>query len=216
MRVLVIGANGKTGLDISERLLKSGVRVSGSVHSEHKEDLLTKMGVTILKMDLMKESINQLAEKMTNIDAVVFAAGASQERADLAVWIDLDGMVKTVEAAKKAGIERYIMISAAGAESRDTWNIYDIPLYYVSKYYAEQWLENSGMKYTIIRPAILTDEDPTNMVGLKPGNPYISRKDVANVTEWSLKNMEAVNKAFNLYQGSIPVSELGEVSFENE
>lgn len=65
--------------------------------------------------------------------------------------IDLDGAVKTVEAAEMVGIKRFIMVSAIQAHKRESWNEKMVP-YYVAKYYADKILEQSELTYTIIRP----------------------------------------------------------------
>jgi len=125
------------------------------------------------------------------------------------MWIDLDGAVKVMQAAIKNHIEKFIMISAAGAEDRATWSIYDIPQYYIAKYYAEQYLKTSGLIYTVIRPAILTDDKAKKEVDLiNNNNPRITRQDVALVTVEALKNEKFNNKSFNLYAGTTKISDI--------
>lgn len=53
--------------------------------------------------------------------------------------IDLDGAGKTIEAAEKAGIDRFIMVSAIQANNRKSWHDNILP-YYAAKHYADRVL----------------------------------------------------------------------------
>ena len=66
--------------------------------------------------------------------------------------------MKTVEATKAAGIDRFVMVSAFKADDRDQWNE-DIKPYYVAKHYADMWLMDSSLNYTIVRPGMLENEE---------------------------------------------------------
>ncbi|WP_268913587.1 NAD(P)-binding oxidoreductase [Lentilactobacillus sp. SPB1-3] len=106
-------------------------------------------------------------------------------------------------------IDRYVMESATGAESRSTWDVYDTPSYYVTKYYAEEILKKSGLKYTVIRPAILSDGDETNTISIDGNghNDVVFRADVAAVVVKCLHDTRAFNQGFNLYGGTTSIDE---------
>lgn len=209
MDVLVFGANGRTGLAIVDALTLHGHGVVAGVRSDAHLDTLTAAGVRVRRFDLIAESPESIAAKLDGVEAIVFAAGAGQNRPDLAQWLDLDGAVKTIQAARIRRIDRYIMVSAAGAEARATWNIYGIPDFYIAKYYAEEFLRSSGLSYTVVRPAILTSGAARGKVSVRDnGDHHVSRADVAKVIVAALEDSATVGRGFNLYAGSVPIDSL--------
>jgi len=209
MKILVIGANGRTGLQTASALKNSGYDVIAGVHSPNHMDYVKKLNLEVRKIDLIDMTVTQIAVEMHDIDTVIFASGASQDHPELAMWIDLDGAVKTMQAAQKTGIDRFIMLSAAGAEDRSTWDTYDIPNYYLAKFYAEDFLKKSGLTYTIIRPGILTNDLPKDKVSLvDSGDPRVSRSDVASVVLQAIENQNFENTSFNLYSGQTAIDHI--------
>src|SRR5699024_5996922 len=102
---------------------------------------------------------------------------------DMTLNIDLDGAIKSMIATEKAGIKRFIIVSALGTDNRAFWNQSGIRPYYVAKYYADQWLQHrTNLDYTIVRPGALTNDAPTGKITLDTANSdttSISREDVA-------------------------------------
>ena len=85
-------------------------------------------------------------------DAVVFAAGAGPgSGAARKRTVDYGAAVKLIEAAETAGVRRYLMISAIGANHPDRWSEEMRP-YYQAKAEADGQLEASALDYTIVRP----------------------------------------------------------------
>lgn len=204
MNVLVVGATGRNGIAVVKQLQTQGHHVIAAGHNPAK--LANISAVERVAIDLVNEDVSTLVKKMPgNIDALIFTAGASQSRPQDAVWIDLDGAVKMMDVARQLNIPQFIMESAAGAGSRSTFDVYDIPLYYVTKYYAERILKSSGLIYTIVRPAILTDQAPSHTAGLANEMPQISRADVAEVLVDALTNENFKNKSFDLFAGTTPL-----------
>ncbi|WP_125981274.1 NAD(P)H-binding protein [Loigolactobacillus iwatensis] len=210
MAVLVMGGTGKTGFQIVEQLVNKKRKVIIGNHSGKSKLAVSQLNVNLRKFDLIKEDVSQIASKLGDVDVIIFAAGASQSHPEQAEWLDLDGAVKLMDAAKEVGIKRYLMVSAAGAADRATWNIYDIPEYYIAKYYAEKELKNSGLTYTVVRPPILSDGPKTGKASLsKTGNnEIISRADVANMVVLSIDDVRALNRSFDLYSGIEPMDDL--------
>lgn len=204
MNILVIGANGQIGKRLVELLVKEGAhRVTAMVRKPEQAESLKQLGAHVVIGDLEK-SVEELAEAMKDHDAVVFTAGSGGSTgADKTLLIDLDGAVKTMEAAKERGIKRYIMVSAFGADQREKWS-QAIKPYYVAKHYADRALLDSELNYTIIRPGGLKNEPGTGKVAvgtdLKPGS--IPREDVARVIAASLQEEKTYRRAFDLVAGN--------------
>lgn len=204
MKILVIGANGRTGIQIASTLKNSGYTVIAGVHSHL--DYVKKLNLESRRIDLIDMTVDQIAQQMTDINAIIFTSTAPPTQPELANWIDLDGAVKTMQAAKLNNIDRFIMLSAAGAEKRSDWDIYDTPELYLAKYYAESILKQSGLSYTIIRPSILTDDIPRDKIGLTDtGDPRVSRNDVASIVLQAIENPKFIHTSFNLYRGQTSI-----------
>ncbi|WP_165815224.1 NAD(P)H-binding protein [Levilactobacillus bambusae] len=210
MAVLVIGATGRTGFEIIEQLVAASQAVVAGVHSHKLDRQLAELGVQVRHVDLIQDGITQLRDQLAGVETIVFAAGASQSRPDLAEWLDLDGAVKLMDAAKLAGVSRFLMVSAAGASDRSTWDIYDIPQYYLAKYYAERELSRSGLTYTVVRPPLLSNGPRTGRGSLEATghNAVISRADVAAVVIAAISDERTYHQAFDLFSGNEPVSKL--------
>jgi hypothetical protein len=85
--------------------------------------------------------------------------------ADKTLLVDLDGAVKTMEAAEKIGTKRFIMVSAIQAHRRENWND-KIKHYYVAKHYADKILEQSDLwlrKQFQFRPVRMCLEPPLHV-----------------------------------------------------
>jgi len=208
MNVLVIGANGQIGKHLVEQLAQEGKhQVTAMIRKPEQADALKELGAQVIMGDL-EGTVDELAEAMKDQNAIVFTAGSGGSTGpDKTLLIDLDGAVKTMEAAEKQGISRYILVSAYGADQRSKWPK-EIKPYYVAKHFADRALFASDLNYTIIRPGGLKNEPGTGKVAvgteLKPGS--IAREDVARVIAASLQEEKTYRMAFDLVAGDHSVS----------
>ena len=91
----------------------------------------------------LEGSVSELKKVMQGADAVVFSAGSGGSTGyDKTLLIDLDGAVKTMEAAEKVGAKRFVLVSTIQAHRRENW-IEELKPYYVAKHYADRMLEAS-------------------------------------------------------------------------
>lgn len=148
-----------------------------------------------------------------DIDAVVFTAGSGGHtpKSQTKV-IDRDGAIKAIDEAKKAGVNRFIMVSALKA-NRDP-ELWSEPMehYYEAKSKADEYLRNSGLSYTILMPGRLTNEEGTGKVELKERinsiqNKTITRDDVASVIVELIDANATFGKSLELLQGEEQISE---------
>ncbi|WP_091012528.1 SDR family oxidoreductase [Paenibacillus amylolyticus] len=209
MNVLVIGANGQIGKLVVEQLAQeSKHKVTAMIRKPEQADALKELGADVIIGDL-EGSVEDLAEAMKDHNAIVFTAGSGGSTGqDKTLLIDLDGAVKTMEAAEQQGISRYILVSAYGADQREKWSE-SIKPYYVAKHYADRVLFASDLNYTIIRPGGLKNEPGTGKIAvgtdLEPGS--IPREDVARVIVASLQEEKTYRMAFDLIAGEHPVED---------
>lgn len=209
MKVLVVGANGQIGKKVVDLLQESQEHaVRALVRKQEQADNFSAKGIETYLGDL-EGSVDSLAAAMEGIDVVVFSAGSGGATGyDKTILIDLDGAVKTMEAAEQAGVSRFVMVSSILSNTREKWTEGMKP-YYAAKRYADQILKQMDLTYTIIRPGALKNEAGTGKVNLAehvtPGS--IPREDVAKVVVASLDNKKAENQEFDLVSGETPIEE---------
>lgn len=206
MRVLIVGANGQIGQHLVKEMKSEGKHEPiAFVRKEEQQKDFEDQGVEA-RLGNLEDGIEEIAKRMKKVDAVVFTAGSGGSTGDdKTLLIDLDGAVKVMEAAKMTGIERFVMVSAFGAESRDRWSE-ELKPYYVAKYFADEWLKDTGLNYTIIRPGMLTNDESIEKVLISETideNEIMSipRSDVAKVILASLDNSHTYRKTFDLLTG---------------
>jgi uncharacterized protein YbjT (DUF2867 family) len=209
-RVVVIGASGRTGSLVVDQLLENGDRPVATIRDAKKMASLVKRGAETVMVDLEKTPLNEIALVMTGADAVVFAAGSASGESSA---IDRKGVVRTVKAAEKAGVSRYVAISALGDSTPvpgDWDKTPDMKDYYKQKRAASKAIRASKLDWTIIEPGSLDEGKATGKVtlatdGLDEGK--ISRADVAAVTLAALGTRASIGKTFQIIGGKSDILE---------
>jgi uncharacterized protein YbjT (DUF2867 family) len=205
MNVLVVGANGQVGKLLVNQLRDSQEHtVKAMVRKEEQAEAFKKMGIEVAVASL-EQSVEDIAHAARYCNAIVFTAGSGRNTGyDKTLLIDLDGAVKTIEAAEKVGIKRFIMVSAIQAHRRENWHEKMLP-YYAAKYYADKMLEQSELTFTIIRPGGLLSEPGTGKItaGSDIRSGKIAREDVAKTIVHSLTEENTYYQSFDLVSGEV-------------
>ncbi|RBW69594.1 SDR family oxidoreductase [Bacillus taeanensis] len=208
MKVFVVGANGQIGTHLINLLKESNDHtVRAMVRKKEQAESLEKEGIETALADL-EGNVDEIAEAAKGCDAIVFTAGSGGHTgADKTLLIDLDGAAKTIEAAEKAGIKRFVMVSALQAHNRENWNEKIRP-YYAAKHYADKILEQSDLTYTIIRPGGLLNEPGTDKVSAAENltRASIPREDVAKTITAALNEENTFKRSFDLISGEHSIS----------
>ncbi|WP_027955631.1 SDR family oxidoreductase [Halobacillus kuroshimensis] len=211
MKVLVVGANGQVGKHLVQNIqYHDDIEAVAMIRKEEQASYFKDLGADTVIVDLEDET-EKIAEAFDGVDAVVFTAGSGPNTGpDKTVMIDLDGAVKTMEAAKQKGVSRYVMVSSFDT-TREA--IQGAPAsfapYVIAKHYADDWLRRTNLNYTIVHPGILTNEDGTGQVEaaetVERGE--ISREDVAGVLLSVLENESTIGKEFQVVGGSTSIKD---------
>jgi uncharacterized protein YbjT (DUF2867 family) len=207
MDVVVAGGHGKVGLRLLRLLADSGHRARGLIRNPDHEADLRELGAEPVLCDI--ESLDDISDCCQGADAVVFAAGAGPgSGVERKRTVDYGGAAKLVEAARKNGIERYVIVSAISVDRPDEWSDQMRP-YYEAKRDADERVLESGLSYTIVRPGGLTDEPGTGLVtvGTDLERGEIPREDVAATLVAVLETPSSVGKVFELVSGDTPVED---------
>lgn len=208
MKVFVIGAHGNVGRLLVEQLKESGDQVTAGIRKPEQAQEFADMGVETAQFDLLGRP-EEMGVLLDRFDAVVFTAGSGGKTGDdMTLLIDLDGAVKSMQAAEIAGVNRYVMVSAMYAEDRNRWGNQIRP-YYVAKFYADEWLRHrTTLDYTILEPGTLTFDDPTGKIStddIEGGK--IARADVAAAAVATLHQPATINKTIPMKTGDTPIAD---------
>jgi len=206
MKITIIGAHGQIAMLLHPILKKNGHSVRGIIRKPEQADDLRKAGAEPVVCDIEKQE--DLSEVVGDTDAVLFAAGAGPGSGAERKWtVDHDGAIKLIEAAKKNGISRYVMISAMGLDEPRGSEVFRV--YQKAKAEADEALRESGLDYTILKPGRLTNERGTGKVSLGTGleRGEIPRADVAAMLAEIFETPGTAGKTLDLVSGDTPVKE---------
>ncbi|WP_158737867.1 SDR family oxidoreductase [Alteribacillus sp. YIM 98480] len=211
MKVLVVGANGQIGKHLVSFIQDSdSLEAKAMIRNQEQVSFFEKLGAETAVADL-EEDIETIAKAAEGVDAVVFTAGSGPHTGkDKTILIDLDGAVKTIEAAKAAGVKRFIMISSFDTrrEAIQAASSSFAP-YVAAKHYADEWLKQTDLDYTIIHPGRLTNDKGTGQVeaAFEVERGEVPREDVAGVIVASLENETTIGKEFQVVSGTKPIKD---------
>ncbi len=204
MQVVIAGGHGKIAL-ITERLLaaRGDVAVGLIRNPDHAADL-EAAGARPVVIDLEKASVDEVAAHLAGADAVVFAAGAGPgSGAARKQTVDRDAAILLADAAEAAGVRRYVMISAMGADVDTADDAADevFVAYLRAKGAADDDIRSrAALSATILRPGHLTDDEPAGTVTMAEhtGEGSIARADVAAVIVDVLDDPQTGGRTFEL------------------
>jgi len=212
MKVLIIGAHGKIGRIVTDKMNSSvHFHPLAFIRAQEQKAHFDAKKVPVI-MASLESSTGELAQAMKGCDAVVFTAGSGGKTGfDKTLEIDLDGAVKCMIAAEEAGIKRFVMVSASFADDRSRWELSGIKPYYIAKHFADKELQRSSLDYTILRPVRLTDEKGTGRVSISTFpeelQKTIPREDVASTILEVLDHPETKDKIMAMSAGHTPIAE---------
>ena len=213
MRVVIAGGHGKIALILERLLSQRGETVAGFIRNRAHSADLVDAGSEPIVMDLEEATADEVATHLRGADAVVFAAGAGPgSGAARKESVDRDAAILLADAAQQAGIRRYVMISAMGADAEAPEDIGDpvFVAYLRAKGAADKDIrERQALASTIVRPGLLSDEPGTGRVKIAPktGRASIARADVAAVLLAVLDAPGTAGQTFEVISGDTPIVE---------
>ncbi len=197
--VLIFGGTRNTGLEVTKLLRARGETVTVFVRPASDRTALEPLGVRFVAGDaLIADDVNA-AFADVRYRAVITTLGCFK----CDVPPDFLGNQNVFDAARDAGIRRVIMVSSIGAgDSAEAmpwiakWALEDV---LVLKTRAEDYLQATGVPYTIIRPGGLKHGEPTGNA-LLTEDPMamgiVTRRDLAQLIVDALDDPAAGKKIY--------------------
>lgn len=210
--VLVAGGSGFIGSHIVRRLVARGHQVVVmSRHPERSKDRLPA-GVSFRTGDVSDAA--SLSAAMTGVDVVVGAVQFPNHPVEKPakgytyVKVDGEGTTRLVQAARTAGVKRFVYIGGAGTREGQS------APWFQGKLMAEKAVRDSGIPYTIFRPSWVYGPDDRTLnrfatfARLLPFIPVIGNgrtrvqpvlvDDVAEAVALSIESEKAAGKVYEI------------------
>ncbi len=186
MKVFVAGATGATGQRVIQVLCDRQIAVRALVRDLEKARLILPASVELVQGDV--SSADALAIALGDCDAIICATGAKPSFDPTGPYqVDCLGTKNLVNAAKSRGVEKFVIVSSLCVSKLfHPLNLFWLVLYW--KQQGEDYLKNSGLTYTIVRPGGLKND--------QTAGPLV------------------MSKADTLFEGSIPRQQVAEVCVE--
>lgn len=196
---------------LEKLLAERGDSPVGIIRDPEQAEGLRAVGTDPAVCDLESAAVDEVARHLNGADSVVFAAGAGPgSGAARKDTVDRGAAVLFADAAERAGVRRYLMISAMGADREPPPGTDPVFAAYLrAKGTADAYLASrTGLDWTILRPGRLTDDRGTGLVrlGLRTGRGAVPRDDVAAVL-LALLHTPASGMTLELVTGDTPVDE---------
>ncbi|WP_432776233.1 complex I NDUFA9 subunit family protein [Brevibacillus gelatini] len=210
MKVFLTGATGFVGKGVLQRLLADGHDAVCLARPGSKDKLRAERTgpgrVYLAEGDIL--DVESLKSAMAGCEAVIHLVGIIREQPGKGITfskIHVEGTKNVLEAAKQAGVRRFIHMSALGSRPNAT------SAYHRTKYEAEQLVRASGIPYVIFQPSVIfgPGDEFVNMLAdlvRMPATPVIgdgsyplqpvARKTVADVFVQALSLPDATNQTF--------------------
>jgi uncharacterized protein YbjT (DUF2867 family) len=216
MRVVVAGGHGKIALRLERVLAARRDAVVGLIRNPDHEQDLREVGAEPVLVDLETTDPDTLAGHLRGADAVVFAAGAGPgSGAARKQTMDRDGAILLADAARTAGVRRYLVVSSMGVDDEPPEGTDPVFAAYLrAKREADEELRwRPDLDLTILRPGALTEESGIGRVELAEhidrysGGRSVPRDDVAWVLAVLLNEPDTAGLTLELRSGGVPISQ---------
>lgn len=196
MKAFVVGATGGTGKWIVRELVDKNIPVVALVRNREKGQQTLPAGVEIIVGDVLQPETLEAA--IADCDVIICATGAAPGLDPTAPYrVDYEGTKNLVNLAKSKNINHFVFVSSlCVSQVLHPLNLFWLIL--VWKKQAEDYLRQSGVNYTIVRPGGLKNEDNTNSILMASADTLfdgsIPRQKVAKVCVEALFQANAKNK----------------------
>ena len=173
------------------------------IRDVRQQTKFTALGVPSAVGDLEKG----LIEFLPGLDAVVFTAGSGAHTGpNKTIDIDQDAAIRLMNDCKQAGVSRFVMVSAIGADPLSNSPL--IQNYLRAKGMADEYLRSSGLDYTILAPGTLLNSSGTGKIQAAEElgcHGTVPREDLSRCIIEVLRNYNTMGKTIQMISGKDPI-----------
>ena len=212
MKAFVAGATGETGRRIVQELVKRNIPVRALVRNLDTARAILPTEAELVVGDILKP--DSLSAAFADSTVLFCATGAKPSFDPTGPYkVDFEGTKHLVDVATAKGIEHFVFVSSlCTSQLFHPLNLFWLIL--VWKKQAEEYIQKSGLTYTIVRPGGLKNEDNPHPVVMSSADTLfdgsIPRTKVAQVCVEALSQPSARNKIVEI----VAKAETPQKSFE--
>ncbi len=153
MKVLVTGATGFVGPKVAHALRARGHEVRALVRDPRRAGRLRAWGCELVPGDVTDEgSLHRATE---GVEVVVHLVSIIRGRPRDFERIMSQATASLVAAAEKAGVRRFVLMSALGTSERTR----SLTPYFQAKWEMEQAVRSAGLEHVVFRPSFIFGKD---------------------------------------------------------
>ncbi|BBX23564.1 NAD-dependent dehydratase [Mycolicibacter terrae] len=213
-RIVIVGGHGQVALLLSPLLAERGDQVTSIFRNpDHSEEVAVTGAIPVVA-DIEQLDTAALAELVAGHDAVVFSAGAGGGNPARTYAVDRDAAIRVIDAARQAGVRRFVMVSYFGAGPG-----HGVPEgdpffpYAQAKAAADAYLRATDLDWTVLGPSRLTVEQATGRIETgaaaekSAGKGTVSRGNVAQVIAACLTDDATIRRTIDFNDGQTLIPE---------
>lgn len=208
-RIIVFGGAGMVALLLEPLLLARGDSVTAVIRNTEQTEEVGALGATPLVADVEQLDTDALTEMIADHDAVVWSAGAGNGHPVRTRAVDRDAAIRTMDAAERAGVKRYIMVSYFGSSPNHGVDPeHPFFAYASAKSAADEYLRQTSLDWTVLGPSGLTVGDASGHIDVyskKSGT--VSRGNTAQVIVAALDDDATIRRTYRFNDGEVPIAE---------
>ena len=208
MNSVIFGAHGQIGQRLTQRLAQNPHQyIYAVIRDSLQQQRMRQLGADeVIVANLAKpEELDALPQAT---DTVIFVAGS--QGTDL-THIDQNAAMHIGDLVKQQNIAHYIVLSSFGADA-NSQNTTPLRDYLIAKGRADDYIQQLGIPYTLVRPGFLSNQQGTGCIEsrlseLDCRNKTIPRDDVAHILALITENRWLINECFEVIGGNTPIAE---------
>lgn len=213
MRIAIFGGHGKVALRLEPLLVQDGHEVDAIIRNPDHEEEVAETGARPVVADVEQLDTDGIARLLEGVEVAIWSAGAGGGNPQRTYAVDRDAAIRSMDAAERAGVSRYLMVSyfGAGPDHGVPEDAAFFP-YADAKAAADVHLRDSGLGSTILAPSRLTLDEPTGRIAV-PGvsgevdKGAVSRADVAEVIRQTVARPGLAGVTVEFNNGETPIGE---------
>jgi uncharacterized protein YbjT (DUF2867 family) len=214
----VLGASGRTGIYVIQELQSRDSNIRAFSRNIEKAKENVSGDFEWVYADVTKPETLTVA--LQGVDILISTIGSTG--GDNSELIDYQGSINFVDAAKESGVKHIIYMSSIGAGGAENFSTVILNLVTDKamkwKSLGEEYIRNSSINFTIVRPGGLRGDPGALGIKLAQGDQiigWIPRGDVASVLVESIYNPDALNKTFEVINDESLVEDAWRDEFKN-
>lgn len=210
-RIVIFGGHGQVASRLTPLLVDRGHEVGAIIRNPEHVDDVANLGATPIVADIETLDVAKVAALIDGFEAIVWAAGAGGGNPSRTYAVDKDAAIRSMDAAGRSGIARYVMVSYFGAGNAHGVDPDSSFFAYAdAKAAADDYLRSTSLSWTILGPSALTLDPGTGSIATRESGATgtsVTRQDVAATVAAAIETPSTIGRFIEFDNGDIPIAD---------